>query len=158
MARADSWTCLGSQPAEFSLHGRIERYSNQSTSVLMSQLPGATSWSCVQTPSIYNSLENLLTRFGTSGCLLLPVPELARFYGIVIRMNFGDHPPPHFHAEYGGSRALFEIDSFSILRGRLSPRARGLIVEWAALHQAELREAWSRASNLESPRKIPPLD
>ena len=158
MAHADSWTCLGSQAAECSLHGKIGRYSNQSTSVLMSRLLGATSWSCVQTPSIYSSLESPLKRFGTSGCRQPPVPELARFYGIVIRMNFGDHPPPHFHAEYGGSRALFGIDSLTTLRGRLPPRARGLTVEWAALHQAELREAWSRASRLESPGKIPPLD
>ena len=86
------------------------------------------------------------------------MPELARFYGIVIRMNFGDHPPPHFHAEYGGSRALFSIEGSTTLRGSMPRRARGLIVEWAALHQDELREAWDRASRLESPGKIPPLD
>lgn len=28
------------------------------------------------------------------------MPELSRFYGIIIRMFYGDHPPPHFHAVY----------------------------------------------------------
>lgn len=158
MVHGDSWTCLGSQVAECSQHGRIGRYSSQSTSALTSRLLGVTIWSCVRMPSICSSPASLLRRSGTSGCRQPPVPELARFYGIVIRMNFGDHPPPHFHVEYGGARALFEIDSLTTLRGRLPPRARGLVVEWAALHQVELREAWSRASRLESPGKIPPLD
>lgn len=86
------------------------------------------------------------------------MPELCRFYGIVIRMYFDDHAPPHFHALYGGDEALVGIESLAVLQGRLPPRARGLVVEWAALRQGELREAWNRASQLEPPGRIAPLE
>ncbi len=85
------------------------------------------------------------------------MPEVSRFYGIVIQIYFGDHPPPHFHAVYGGSVAKIEIDSLTIIDGRLPPRAMSLVTEWAKLHQAELREAFHRAANLQSPGKISPL-
>ena len=86
------------------------------------------------------------------------MPELCRFYGIVIRMYFDDHAPPHFHAIYSGDEAVIGIDSLAVLSGRLSPRAQGLIIEWAMRHQAELRVAWSRAKRLEPLGKIEPLD
>ncbi len=85
------------------------------------------------------------------------MPELSRFYGIVVRMFFNDHNPPHFHAYYGSDEALFAIETLSLVAGRLSPRATGLVVEWASLHQAELMEAWEKAQGLEPPRKIEPL-
>lgn len=73
-------------------------------------------------------------------------------------MYFNDHGPPHFHALYGGHEALVEIDSLAVMQGRLPPRAHGLVVEWASLHQAELQEAWQRARRLEAPGKIAPLE
>ena len=85
------------------------------------------------------------------------MPELCRFYGIVIRMYFADHGPPHFHALYGESEALVGIESLAVLHGRLPPRAQGLVAEWASLHQAELRKAWERVKGLEIPGKIAPL-
>ena len=60
------------------------------------------------------------------------MPELCRFYGIVIHMYYGDHPPPHFHARYGDHEAVIGIDSLAALRGHLPPRASGLVAEWAA--------------------------
>ena len=57
------------------------------------------------------------------------MPEICRFYGIVIRMYFDDHSPPHFHAVYGGAEAVIEIDSLAVLSGHLPPRARGLVTE-----------------------------
>ena len=86
------------------------------------------------------------------------MPELCRFYGIVIRMYFNDHGPPHFHALYGEQEALVEIDSLKVIHGRLPPRATSLVIEWASLHQAELHAAWARASQLEAPGKIAPLE
>ena len=86
------------------------------------------------------------------------MPELCRFYGIIIRIYFDDHAPPHFHATYGQEEAVVGIDSLTVLQGRLPRRALGLIVEWASLHQDELRQAWIRAKHLESPGKIAPLD
>lgn len=85
------------------------------------------------------------------------MPELSRFYGIIVRMYFDDHEPPHFHAVYGDEEAVIGIDALALLHGNLPPRAQGLVVEWASLHQAELREAWNRAKRLEPPGRIPPL-
>jgi len=85
------------------------------------------------------------------------VPEISRFYGIVIRMYFEDHPPPHFHAFYGEHNAIVSIHSLAVISGRLPPRALGLVIEWALLHQDDLRSAWEKARNLESPGKIAPL-
>jgi hypothetical protein len=73
------------------------------------------------------------------------VPELSRFFGIVIAMCYNDHAPPHFHAHYGDSETTIRIDSGGVLQGSLSTRAQRLIDEWRILHQTELEEDWSRA-------------
>lgn len=86
------------------------------------------------------------------------MPELARFYGIVIQMYFGDHPPPHFHAIYGDSKAVVDIETLALIEGQLPPRARGLVIEWATIHQEELKSAFRKASSLETPDKIAPLN
>ena len=85
------------------------------------------------------------------------MPEISRFYGIVIRVYFRDHPPPHFHAQYGEYSAKVEIDSLSVIHGRLPARALILVTEWAKIHQSDLREAFHRAANLQPPGKIDPL-
>jgi hypothetical protein len=85
------------------------------------------------------------------------VPELSRFYGIVIRMYFGDHNPPHFHAYYEGNEALIEIATLSVIAGNLSPRAMGLVAEWTLLHRRELEASWGSAGDLRSPGMIEPL-
>ena len=73
------------------------------------------------------------------------MPTISRFYGIEITMRYrGEHPPPHFHAEYAGHKASFDIGTLT-MKGAMPPKARGLIVEWAAIHEAELFEAWQRA-------------
>lgn len=86
------------------------------------------------------------------------MPEIARFFGIVITMYFNDHPPPHFHARYGGQKAIVEIDSLSVLAGRLPPRAQGLVIEWGVRHRRELRENWERVQRSEAPHPIAPLE
>jgi hypothetical protein len=86
------------------------------------------------------------------------MPEISRFYGIVIQMYFGDHPPPHFHAIYGNNKAVVEIETLAFLHGQLPPRASGLVIEWATIHQNELRESFQKAVALEAPGKIAPLD
>ena len=85
------------------------------------------------------------------------MPEISRFYGIVVKMYFDDHPPPHFHAEYGEHVAVIAIETLALIEGKLPPRAIGLVSEWASLHQAELAEAWERAEKLEPVGKIDPL-
>jgi Domain of unknown function (DUF4160) len=86
------------------------------------------------------------------------VPEISRFFGIVITMYFSDHPPPHFHARYGKERALVEIDSLTVLAGSLPPRVFGLVTEWGVQHRRELRENWERAERREPPAPITPLE
>ena len=86
------------------------------------------------------------------------MPEICRFYGIVISMFVGDHSPPHFHATYSGYQALVEIDDLSVRNGRLPRRAERLVYEWATLHHEELREAWNRAQRRQPPGRIAPLD
>lgn len=85
------------------------------------------------------------------------MPEISQFYGIIIKMYFDDHNPPHFHAEYGGHEAVININTFGIIKGKLPPRVLGMITEWAALHHDELRETWSRAAALKPLNKIDPL-
>jgi hypothetical protein len=85
------------------------------------------------------------------------VPELSRFYGIVIAMYYEDHPPPHFHAKYGSERAEFAIDPPGLLKGQLAPRALALVMEWTWLHREELLAAWEDREQGRRPRKIDPL-
>ena len=86
------------------------------------------------------------------------MPELARFYGIVIRMYYADHAPPHLHASYGSDEVVIDIEAVAVMAGRLPPRALGLVVEWVTIHQQELRVAWRRASRHEAPGAIDPLE
>lgn len=86
------------------------------------------------------------------------MPEVARFFGIVIRMYFRDHSPAHFHAEYGEHEALIEIETLAVLRGDLPRRAMALVLEWAALHRQELRADWDRARGGTPLELIEPLD
>ena len=82
------------------------------------------------------------------------MPEIARFYGIVIKLFFGDHPPPHFHAVYGEYVGLFNIDTLDMIEGDLPKRAKKLVDEWAKTNQAELKKMWDSQEF----HKLPPLE
>jgi hypothetical protein len=86
------------------------------------------------------------------------MPRICAFYGIDIYMYFRDHPPPHFHARYGGSEAEVEIETLEIIAGDLPTRAERLVVEWAEQHRAELLENWRRARNHNPLHDIEPLN
>ena len=86
------------------------------------------------------------------------MPEISRFFGILITMYFNDHAPQHFHVRYGAQKALVLIDPPALLEGRLSPRTLGLVTEWAALHRDELLANWHLARDQQPLNKIPPLD
>ena len=87
-----------------------------------------------------------------------PVPEISRFFGIVVAMYFDDHPPPHFHVRYDEHRAILEIETAAVLFGDLPHRALGMVVEWAASHRAELDENWGRARARAPLTPIRPLE
>jgi hypothetical protein len=86
------------------------------------------------------------------------MPELSRFFGIVIRMFYSDHEPAHFHAFYGEYEALIEIQTLIVLRGFLPRRALALVREWASLHETELVADWQRARGGEVLTPIEPLE
>ena len=85
------------------------------------------------------------------------MPEISRFYGIIVRMYFGDHAPPHFHAFYEDEEALIDIAKLSLICGHLQPRALGMVIEWASLHQKELMKFWGKAAKNQPLAKIEPL-
>lgn len=86
------------------------------------------------------------------------MPEISRFFGIVIQMYFNDHNPPHFHVRYGSEKAIIAIETLVLLEGRLSPRALGLVTEWASKHREELIEDWSLARAESKLKAIAPLE
>lgn len=86
------------------------------------------------------------------------MPEISRFYGLIIRMFFDDHAPPHFHAVYGSSQAEIGIQPIRLLKGGLPPRAMALVAEWATMHENELLENWRRLHANEAAQRIAPLD
>ena len=69
------------------------------------------------------------------------MPEISRFLGIIIKMYFKDHNPPHFHVTYGS----------------LPPRIHSYVIEWSLLHKTELLKNWEKAKKLKNPNKIKPL-
>lgn len=85
------------------------------------------------------------------------MPEISRFYGIIIAMFYDDHNPPHFHARYGNDNAVIGIDSLQVLEGRIPHRALGLVMEWASQHQKELLKNWNMARKNKPPKSIAPL-
>lgn len=88
------------------------------------------------------------------------VPELSRFFGIIIRMYLeagAPHHQPHFHAYYQDSVAVFGIDPVELIAGDFSARQRRLVEAWAELHQQELLVDWDRLQGGERPLPIEPL-
>jgi hypothetical protein len=86
------------------------------------------------------------------------MPEISRFFGIIIRMFFADHNPPHIHAEYQGRKALFDLHG-NILKGDLGSRtAVRLVREWIDLRTTELDEDWLFARAGRELKRIPPLE
>ena len=85
------------------------------------------------------------------------MPEISRFFGIIIAMFFDEHNPPHFHARYGKDGVAIEVRTLKVLEGRIPPRALGLVIEWASQHQEELLENWELARQNQRLNKIEPL-
>ena len=86
------------------------------------------------------------------------MPEVSRFFGIVIRMYFDEHMPPHFHAIYAGDEIEVGIDPIAVHQGGLPQRALSMVVEWAALHQRELLADLERLRHDQPAAKIAPLE
>ena len=89
---------------------------------------------------------------------ILPMPEISRFFGIIIGMFFNEHNPPHFHARYGDEQAEIDIQTLRIIEGNLPRRAKAMILEWAEEHREELLENWELARKMHELKKIKPLE
>lgn len=83
------------------------------------------------------------------------MPEVARFYGIVIKMFFKpkEHEPSHIHALYGEYVGLFDLETMRMMEGDLPKRAQELVTEWLGKYSQELQEMWKK----QEIRKLPPL-
>ncbi len=86
------------------------------------------------------------------------MPEVSRFYGIIIRFYYRDHPPKHFHALYGEHEALIEVETGAIYRGWLPQTAYELVDKWRLIHLRELREDWELARQQLPLQPIAPLE
>ncbi len=88
------------------------------------------------------------------------MPEIARFFGIIIRMYVEPEAPhhrPHFHAYYQNNAAVYSIDTLELINGTLPRRQQRLVDAWAELHQGELMDNWERLQSGQLPYKIAPL-
>jgi hypothetical protein len=81
------------------------------------------------------------------------MPVIARFYGIIIKMYFNDHLPPHFHAIYGEYNGIFDLNTMEMIEGDLPKRALRLIREWGDEYKSELIKMWES----EKFKKLPGL-
>jgi hypothetical protein len=85
------------------------------------------------------------------------MPEISRFFGIVIGMQYRDHPPPHVHVRYAEQEARIDLRTLRLLDGWLSPRSLGFVVEWMSLNRGALEENWQRARRSVPLIRIQPL-
>lgn len=72
------------------------------------------------------------------------MPEISRFFGIIIAMYYKEHGIPHFHAKYGGQTGVFSIRDLQLIEGRLPKRVVALVLEWAFEHRETLNECSPR--------------
>ena len=85
------------------------------------------------------------------------MPELSLFYGIRITMFYSDHNPPHFHAEYGGKKAIVDIENGIVIKGCLPNRQIKLVLAWCEIHRDELMQNWELAKDGKPLNRINPL-
>ena len=86
------------------------------------------------------------------------MPNISYFYGIIIRIYFREHPPPHFHALYGEYVAQIDISTGRVIEGGLPRRALARVRKWRNLQIPELMEDWKLAQGRKRPKRIEPLE
>lgn len=85
------------------------------------------------------------------------MPEISLFFGIRITINYNDHVPPHFHAEYNGDKVLIDIINVKAIKGYLPKRQLKLVLAWTEIHKDELMQNWELARNHQALYRISPL-
>ena len=122
---------------------------NHSALDVQSRSDGSLHAASVRTLGVDNGRVTEIPRYGTRGC--------GAQNGILIRMFFNDHPPPHFHARYGEFEATIDIGTLDVLDGQLPRRALNLVQEWAMIHREELLDDWRLCREKARPSNIEPL-
>ncbi|MBK7359785.1 MAG: DUF4160 domain-containing protein [Saprospiraceae bacterium] len=84
------------------------------------------------------------------------MPEISRFFGIIIKMYYNEHNPPHFHVEYQDFTAVISIED-GMVKGEMPRKQLNLIFEWLDLHKSELIYNWELSQLRKSLNKIEPL-
>ena len=105
------------------------------------------------------ALRSARIRYGPLGAApyVGAMPEISRFFGIIVAMFHRDHNPPHIHAFHGEYHITVEVRTGAVT-GSFPPRALGLLLEWIHVHRMELLENWERAQAGQSVRPIAPLE
>lgn len=85
------------------------------------------------------------------------MPEISRFFGIVIQMFINEHNPPHFHAFYGEKVGMFKISNGEMIKGNLPKNKVVLVTAWCEIHREQLLENWNKLDNGLKISKIKPL-
>jgi Domain of unknown function (DUF4160) len=82
------------------------------------------------------------------------MPEICRFFGIIIKMFFHDHAPPHFHIQYGEFKAIMNINTLELIEGEIPTKQLKLVQAWAIIHEQELLENFENLTK-ENPTWLP---
>jgi len=85
------------------------------------------------------------------------MPTISVFFGLIIRMYYKDHQPPHIHVQYQNDNAVIDLDSGNIKEGRLPVRCLRLVQAWVEIHKDDLYANWELCRFGEEPFKIMPL-
>ena len=85
------------------------------------------------------------------------MPEISRFLGIIIKMFFNDHSPPHLHAQYQNFNATFSIHTGQMIEGKFPQKQSAYVTAWTLLHQKELISNWKALTSGKEAIKIDPL-
>jgi len=85
------------------------------------------------------------------------MPTISIFYGLIVRMYYKDHHPPHFHVQYQNDIAVIDIETGDVKEGELKKKQLRFIQAWTEIHKDDLKANWELCKNGEEPFRIEPL-
>jgi hypothetical protein len=85
------------------------------------------------------------------------MPTISIFFGLIIRMYYRDHQPPHIHVQYQNNNAVFDILTGNMTEGKLPTPQLRYVQAWVEIRREDLLADWELCRNGENPFKIDPL-